>query len=341
MDKTVSDTQKARLDAIKGKMRAAIGKLRELSRLERFVLLALVTFWQFGGLWPKHETIGGEAGYCERHVRTALARLKERGLLTWERRRFAGNQTSNLYRFSRAFWALVRGEDVPEECRRQPAQPAAGSRQPVPANRESGNPVSPKREGETAREHASAPPPPSVEVEELRRTFAEERARKYPVDLEHGTMMPEREHAAAGQLAGLAGEAVAWAAARGQLCDPAAVRQELTRAAIVLWLAHPGSKGADTPDGLLVARRHKYGLLGGDVARFGGLALAAWRAARRPRPAELRPIVQTSGARERVPLRTDLRIPVMFKGTVGRSGGMAHSADSAPGAAAFREVGGQ
>lgn len=291
MQESPESTRAERQAIVKHRMIVAIRAMRELSRVERDVFLALVHIWQFGGLWPKHETIGHEAGYSERHVRTALTRLRLRGLLTWEQRRYAGNQTSNVYRFTRAFWAIVRGDD----CRPQVAPAAAGSRHSAPANSGSLNAASSKREGEPARE---TPPPVMVQEQgesdaatELRAVFAEERAAVYPLDLEHGTMREDRERAAVAQLDGLASEAVAWAAANNAPpVDRQRARRELVRLMVRLWLGHAGSITEEAPQGTLRARGHKLGLLAGDVGRFGRAALDAWQRANRPKRPELPPL---------------------------------------------------
>lgn len=314
MEKTSSDADRARKDRqaiVKHAMCVTIRAMRDLSRAEKAVFLALVHIWQFGGLWPSHETIAAEAGYSARHVRTALAKLRLRGLITWERRHYAGNQTSNLYRFDSAFWTMVRGDG--SRFRQQPEPASASSRKQVPTNAVLLNNASTKQEGEPVRE---TPPPAMVRepaseaVSELRQVFAEERAAVYPDDQEHGTMRADRERAAVAQIEGLASEAVAWSAARGAPPERAAVRRELVRLMVRLWLGHAGSVTDDAPRGTLRERGHKLGLLAGDVGRFGRSALDTWQRANRPKRPELPPLAATR-ERSRPPVAGGLtfRVP--------------------------------
>ena len=290
----------ARQAVLKERMRSAVLSIPDLSDAEHRVLLALVHIWQFRGLFPKQDTIGAVARYSDRHVRTALAKLRLRALITWEKRRYAGNQTSNLYRFTAAFWELVRERSGSSQgFRRQSEQASAGSRKPVPAKGSLPENASSKREGEgrapaPAREDT---PPPSVGdappegAAELRELFRSERATKYPHDPDAGGMRAEREQATAAALDGLAVEGVSWAGRNGMRRELPDVRRELARMTIALWLAHPGSVTEAEPGGVLAARGHKYGLFAGDVGRFGRMALDAWKRRQRAKvAAELPPV---------------------------------------------------
>ena len=114
------------IDTLKARMRGAIASLG-LPRYVTQAANALIDIWQRGkGLFPEQATIAVRALYGERRTRDALNELRAvHGLITWERRRYRGVQTSNLYEWTPQFWALVNapkdGATGGKECRPQAA----------------------------------------------------------------------------------------------------------------------------------------------------------------------------------------------------------------------------
>lgn len=129
------------IDTLKARMRAAVASLG-MPRHETQAAFALIDTWQRGkGLFPEQATIAGRAFYGERRTRDALKALRdEHDLITWERRRYRGVQTSNLYEWTPRFWAVVNAwggcATAGKECRPQAAKSAVRRRQPLPTNGE-------------------------------------------------------------------------------------------------------------------------------------------------------------------------------------------------------------
>lgn len=299
--------------ALKGKMRGAVARL-DLPRHQAQTFEALIDIWQpGGGLYPEQATIALRSTYGSRWTRDALAGLRSRGLLTWQKRRYRGVQTSNLYQFTPAFWAVVHG-GAPcatggSQCRQQAAPNAARSRHPLPTNgdlplsdrsllnrggEETTNapPLTPPAPNAAAPSPTSPPSPVCSSPKEgdrptswLPSLFTLERAHLYGTT-DPGTMRAEHLHATEAQIEALAADALAWADARHvEHEDAAAVREQIARDLVRRWLAHPGSMGPNNPRGYLVERAHPFGCLRGDVGRFGAAALDAWKAAHKPKRA--------------------------------------------------------
>jgi hypothetical protein len=107
----------------------------------------------------------------------------------------------------------------------------------------------------------------------------------------HGSRVrAEGQATIAGLVAGLTGEAYAWAQPLGLDLDRDDVRRDLCHLLTRIWLTWTGS------DDALVQRRHPIGMIVGDLGRLAPEALNAWkRAQRRPAPP---PPVETSTAPE-------------------------------------------
>jgi hypothetical protein len=309
-------TDRREIDTLKATMRAAAAGLG-LPRHELRVLEALIDIWQpAGGLWPEQATIATVALYGDRRTRTALMSLRERGLITWERRRYRGVQTSNLYQFTPKFWTLVRegrgGATAGNQNRPQTAKGAARRRQSVPTNGDlpisdpislngGGSDISldPSPKSLTTPEPTPIYPPPvgsshlgggQEPAPLLIRVFAEERSKvRAYADTDHGTMRAEHLNDAERQLAAFVAEVSDWATAHGIAHERETVQEELARDLIRRWLAHPGTISHEAPRGFLAERAHPLGLLRGDIQRFGAVAVAAWKAAHTPKRPQQQP----------------------------------------------------
>lgn len=308
-----------KIAAQKARMREALPYMG-LQRHEVQTLEGLIDIWQpAGGLFPEQATIATRALYGERRTRAALKSLREEHrLITWERRRYRGVQTSNLYRFTPKFWACVRAiagaTPTEKQSRLRAVSGATSRRQSVPTNGNfpdlksislnggGSDPVPPSSPVTSAAAPSPADPSPSTGsssqeggAAELRpllaRVFADEWIKKYG-DGQSGTMREEKLREAEARVAALAADACQWATARGLAHDPAAVHDELARDLVRLWLAHPGTMSEKAPRGALIERGHPFGLLHGDVHRFGEKALEAWKTSHKPKRAPLRPLAE-------------------------------------------------
>ena len=166
--------QRDDIDTLKARMRAAVASLG-MPRHETQAAFALIDTWQRGkGLFPEQATIAGRAFYGERRTRDALKALRdEHDLITWERRRYRGVQTSNLYEWTPRFWAIVNAwggcATAGKKCRPQAAKSAVRRRQPLPTNgeipfseRSSLNGIQRGAEAPATTEPPSPAPPPEA-----------------------------------------------------------------------------------------------------------------------------------------------------------------------------------
>lgn len=249
-----------------------------------------------GDLFPSCGLLAFELPFKERSIRYALGRLdtgpsrqRDGQLvdghgLVWRRKRWRryGGQTSNAYGFTCKFMelaGLVLPHD-PASCSvcsgAAPKAKAPGSRRGRPPRPVSASLPLPKVQPPATTSTPMDAPAADPDFETLALIFAAERATKYG-DHDAGTVREEKRGAIASYVLEITAEACAWAQGRGLELDRGAVREELCRRLVRLWLDMPGTNG------FLTERRHPIGLIVGDLQRVGPEALAAWKRAQ-PRP---------------------------------------------------------